>query len=150
NATLHNEDEIQRKDIRIGDTVIVQRAGDVIPQILGFIPEKRPPDAKPYHFPETCPVCGSHAVRDVNEKTGKIDAVRRCTGGLICAASGSTATCLRRSLNTSTLCGSAKNSTIAPPTISPIPPREVSSRHSSLSSPLAAASTESRTFSAVP
>jgi DNA ligase (NAD+) len=86
NATLHNEDEIQRKDIRIGDTVIVQRAGDVIPQILGFIPEKRPRGAKPYHFPETCPVCGSHAVRDVNEKTGKVDAVRRCTGGLICAA----------------------------------------------------------------
>ncbi len=86
NATLHNEDEIQRKDIRIGDTVIVQRAGDVIPQILGFLPEKRPRGAGPYHFPETCPVCGSHAVRDVNEKTGKVDAVRRCTGGLICAA----------------------------------------------------------------
>jgi DNA ligase (NAD+) len=64
----------------------VQRAGDVIPQILGFLPEKRPRGAKPYHFPETCPVCGSHAVRDVNEKTGKVDAVRRCTGGLICAA----------------------------------------------------------------
>jgi DNA ligase (NAD+) len=86
NATLHNEDEIVRKDIRIGDTVIVQRAGDVIPQILGFIPEKRPASAKPYRFPETCPVCGSHAVRDVNDKTGKIDAVRRCTGGLVCAA----------------------------------------------------------------
>jgi DNA ligase (NAD+) len=86
NATLHNEDEIARKDIRIGDTVIVQRAGDVIPQILGFIPEKRPGGAKPYKFPETCPVCGSHAVRDVNEKTGKFDAVRRCTGGLVCAA----------------------------------------------------------------
>jgi DNA ligase (NAD+) len=86
NATLHNEDEIARKDIRIGDTVIVQRAGDVIPQILGFIPEKRPKDVNPYQFPETCPVCGSHAVRDVNEKTGKVDAVRRCTGGLICAA----------------------------------------------------------------
>jgi DNA ligase (NAD+) len=86
NATLHNEDEIGRKDIRIGDMVIVQRAGDVIPQILGFVPEKRPKDAKPYKFPETCPVCGSHAVREVNEKTGKVDAVRRCTGGLICAA----------------------------------------------------------------
>ena len=85
NATLHNEDEIARKDIRIGDTVIVQRAGDVIPQILGFIPEKRPRGAKPYEFPEICPVCGSHAVREVNEKTGKVDAVRRCTGGLICA-----------------------------------------------------------------
>jgi DNA ligase (NAD+) len=86
NATLHNEDEIGRKDIRIGDMVIVQRAGDVIPQILGFVPEKRPKDAKPYNFPEVCPVCGSHAVREVNEKTGKVDAVRRCTGGLICAA----------------------------------------------------------------
>ena len=86
NATLHNEDEIARKDIRIGDMVIVQRAGDVIPQILGFVPEKRPKDAKPYNFPEICPVCGSHAVREVNEKTGKVDAVRRCTGGLICAA----------------------------------------------------------------
>ncbi len=86
NATLHNEDEINRKDIRIGDTVIVQRAGDVIPQILGFVAEKRPKSAKPYKFPQTCPVCGSHAVREVNEKTGKVDAVRRCTGGLICAA----------------------------------------------------------------
>ena len=86
NATLHNEDEIERKDIRIGDTVIVQRAGDVIPQILGFVPEKRPKGAKPYKFPEVCPVCGSHAVREVNEKTGKVDAVRRCTGGLICGA----------------------------------------------------------------
>lgn len=86
NATLHNEDEIGRKDIRIGDMVIVQRAGDVIPQILGFVPEKRPKDARPYRFPEKCPVCGSHAVREVNEKTGKVDAVRRCTGGLICAA----------------------------------------------------------------
>jgi DNA ligase (NAD+) len=86
NATLHNEDEIARKDIRIGDTVIVQRAGDVIPQILGFVEEKRPRGAKPYKFPEKCPVCGSHAVREVNEKTGKVDAVRRCTGGLVCAA----------------------------------------------------------------
>ncbi len=86
NATLHNEDEIARKDIRIGDTVIVQRAGDVIPQILGAVLEKRPPDAKPFEFPPLCPVCGSHAVRDINEKTGKVDAVRRCTGGLICPA----------------------------------------------------------------
>jgi DNA ligase (NAD+) len=86
NATLHNEDEIARKDIRIGDWVIVQRAGDVIPQILGFAPEKRPPGAKPYVFPESCPACGSKAVREVNPKTGKVDAVRRCTGGLICPA----------------------------------------------------------------
>ncbi|MBL8893455.1 MAG: NAD-dependent DNA ligase LigA [Rhizobiales bacterium] len=85
NATLHNEDEIARKDIRIGDTVILQRAGDVIPQILAFVPEKRPRDAKPYKFPTLCPVCGSHAVREEREG-GKTDAVRRCTGGLICAA----------------------------------------------------------------
>ena len=86
NATLHNEDEIQRKDVRIGDTVILQRAGDVIPQILAIVPEQRPPKAKPYRFPETCPACGSHAVREVNPNTGKLDAVRRCTGGLICPA----------------------------------------------------------------
>jgi DNA ligase (NAD+) len=86
NATLHNEDEIARKDIRIGDTVIVQRAGDVIPQILGAVLEKRPADAAPFAFPQACPVCGSHAVREINPKSGKLDAVRRCTGGLICAA----------------------------------------------------------------
>ena len=86
NATLHNEDEIARKDIRSGDTVIVQRAGDVIPQILGVVLEKRPAKSVPFVFPATCPVCGSHAVREVNPKTGKLDAVRRCTGGLICAA----------------------------------------------------------------
>lgn len=86
NATLHNEDEIARKDIRVGDTVIVQRAGDVIPQVLQFVPEKRAADAKPYEFPTKCPVCDSHAVREVNPTSGKLDAVRRCTGGLICAA----------------------------------------------------------------
>ncbi len=86
NATLHNEDEIVRKDIRIGDTVTIQRAGDVIPQVLGHLPDKRPVDAVEYKFPTTCPACGSHAVREVNEKTGKVDAVRRCTGGLICPA----------------------------------------------------------------
>jgi DNA ligase (NAD+) len=86
NATLHNEDEIKRRDVRIGDTVIVQRAGDVIPQILGFVPAKRPKGAKEYRFPDRCPVCDSHAVREVDEKTGKVDVVRRCTGGLICAA----------------------------------------------------------------
>ncbi|MBV9137570.1 MAG: NAD-dependent DNA ligase LigA, partial [Hyphomicrobiales bacterium] len=86
NATLHNEDEIQRKDIRIGDTVTVQRAGDVIPQVLGFIEEKRPNTAVPYDFPKLCPACGSHAVREINPRTGKQDAVRRCTGGLICPA----------------------------------------------------------------
>jgi DNA ligase (NAD+) len=86
NATLHNEDEIARKDIRVSDTVILQRAGDVIPQILGVVLEKRPAGSTPYVFPSICPVCGSHAVREINEKTGKADAVRRCTGGLICAA----------------------------------------------------------------
>jgi DNA ligase (NAD+) len=86
NATLHNEDEIARLDARIGDTVVIQRAGDVIPQILRVIPEKRPRGAKPYKFPEKCPVCGSHAVREVDEKTGKMDVDRRCTGGLICDA----------------------------------------------------------------
>ena len=86
NATLHNEDEIARKDIRIGDTVIIQRAGDVIPQVLGHIQDKRPADATDYSFPDVCPACGSHAVREVNEKTGRMDVVRRCTGGLICPA----------------------------------------------------------------
>jgi DNA ligase (NAD+) len=80
NATLHNEDEIARKDIHIGDTVVIQRAGDVIPQIVSVVKEKRPKGARAYKFPEICPVCGSHAVRPPGE------AVRRCTGGLICAA----------------------------------------------------------------
>ncbi len=98
NATLHNEDYIKGignsgerireddHDIRIGDSVIVQRAGDVIPQVLDVVMEKRPADATAYRFPKTCPVCGSHAVREVNEKTGKVDAVTRCTGGFICRA----------------------------------------------------------------
>src|SRR5579884_1492402 len=86
NATLHNEDEIARKDIRVGDTVWVQRAGDVIPQILGPILEKRPKNAKPYVFPDKCPVCGSAAVRETDAKTGAREAVRRCTGGLFCPA----------------------------------------------------------------
>jgi DNA ligase (NAD+) len=86
NATLHNEDEIERLDARIGDTVVIQRAGDVIPQVLRVIAEKRPKNSKPYKFPQLCPVCGSHAVREVDEKTGKVDVDRRCTGGLICDA----------------------------------------------------------------
>ena len=86
NATLHNEDEIARKDIRIGDTVVVQRAGDVIPQIVEVIADKRPKDAKPYVFPHVCPRCGSAALREIDEKTGAADVVRRCTGSLICPA----------------------------------------------------------------
>jgi DNA ligase (NAD+) len=86
NATLHNEDEIARKDVRVGDTVIVQRAGDVIPQILGVVQEKRPKGAKRFVFPTVCPACGSHASREINPNTGKEDVVRRCTGGLICPA----------------------------------------------------------------
>lgn len=86
NATLHNEDEIARKDIRIGDTVVVQRAGDVIPQIVEVVEEKRPAHTKPYQFPHVCPVCGSAALREIDEKTGEADVVRRCTGSLICPA----------------------------------------------------------------
>ncbi len=86
NATLHNEDEIARLDARIGDHVVIQRAGDVIPQIVRVLTDKRPRNAKPYKFPQTCPVCGSHAVREVDEKTGKQDVDRRCTGGLVCDA----------------------------------------------------------------
>ena len=86
NATLHNEDEIARKDVRVGDTVLVQRAGDVIPQVLAVVLDKRPADSKPYVFPETCPICGSAALREIDEKTGEKDVVRRCTGTLICPA----------------------------------------------------------------
>lgn len=91
NATLHNEDYIRGiggdglpirdgVDIRVGDTVVVQRAGDVIPQIVSVMLDRRPDDSVPYEFPTLCPVCGSHAVREEGE------AVRRCTGGLICSA----------------------------------------------------------------
>ncbi len=80
NATLHNEDEIARKDVRPGDTVIVRRAGDVIPQVVGVVMAKRPKGAMAYVFPDVCPECQSHAVREDGE------AARRCTGGLICPA----------------------------------------------------------------
>jgi DNA ligase (NAD+) len=97
NVTLHNEDYIkgldsngqpirEGRDIRVGDTVVIQRAGDVIPQIVDVVIDKRPRDAAPYDFPHVCPVCGSPATREVNEKTGKEDSRRRCTGELICAA----------------------------------------------------------------
>lgn len=97
NATLHNEDYIAGRDskgepirdgsdIRVGDTVTVKRAGDVIPRVEAVDLSKRPVDAVPYVFPTRCPVCGSDAVREHNPRSGKEDAVRRCTGGLICAA----------------------------------------------------------------
>ncbi|TPI84126.1 NAD-dependent DNA ligase LigA [Mesorhizobium sp. B2-8-9] len=97
NVTLHNEDYIKGFDsngqpirdgidVRIGDTVVIQRAGDVIPQIVNVVIDKRPAGAVPYEFPHTCPVCGSPATREINEKTGKEDSRRRCTGEMICAA----------------------------------------------------------------
>ncbi len=97
NATLHNEDYIkgigndgqpirEGVDIRVGDTVVVQRAGDVIPQIVSVVMDKRPRDAQPYKFPTVCPACGSHAVREEDPKTGRPDSVRRCTNTLACPA----------------------------------------------------------------
>ncbi len=81
NATLHNEDEVRRKDVRVGDTVIVRRAGDVIPEVLSVVLERRPqPEPPMYVLPKTCPVCGSHVVREEGE------AIARCSGGLTCAA----------------------------------------------------------------
>lgn len=80
NATLHNEDHIAELGLMIGDSVVVRRAGDVIPEIVRVLPERRPPDARPFVMPRTCPVCGSAVVRDEQEKDS------RCTGGLVCPA----------------------------------------------------------------
>ncbi len=80
NATLHNEDEVRRKDVWIGDTVVVRRAGDVIPEVVAVVAEKRPADARPFVMPAACPECGSAAVRLPDE------AVTRCSGGLFCPA----------------------------------------------------------------
>jgi len=79
-ATLHNQDEIDRKDVRIGDTVVVRRAGDVVPELVRVLPDRRPAAATPFKLPDSCPVCGSHAVREEDE----VDL--RCTGGLACDA----------------------------------------------------------------
>jgi len=84
NATLHNQDEIDRKDVRVGDTVSVRRAGDVIPEVVGVVKDRRPPGSVPYNLLEAignrCPVCGSHVIRQEDES------VARCTGGLFCSA----------------------------------------------------------------
>lgn len=80
NATLHNEDEMRRKDVRIGDTVSIRRAGDVIPEVVSVLLDQRPHDARQFNMPSECPVCGSHIERQVDE------AIARCTGGLFCAA----------------------------------------------------------------
>ncbi|KWR91815.1 NAD-dependent DNA ligase LigA [Cupriavidus sp. IDO] len=80
NATLHNEDEVRRKDVHIGDTVIVRRAGDVIPEVVAVVADRRPADARAFVMPTECPVCGSHIEKLEDE------AIARCTGGLICAA----------------------------------------------------------------
>jgi DNA ligase (NAD+) len=80
NATLHNQDELERKDVRIGDTVVVRRAGDVIPEVVGVIKDKRPRGTKLWHMPRKCPVCGSEVIREPEE------AAHRCMGGLVCSA----------------------------------------------------------------
>ncbi len=79
NATLHNEDEINRKDIRVGDTAVIERAGDVIPHILSIDIKKRLKNSKKFSFPENCPSCGSKTIKEFNKITKKVDAVRRCS-----------------------------------------------------------------------
>jgi len=85
NATLHNEDEIKRLDVRVGDSVEIQRAGDVIPQVLRVLDADKPKRPPAFTLPKTCPICGADAVRDVDDK-GNVDVVRRCTNGLQCPA----------------------------------------------------------------
>ncbi|MBL71541.1 MAG: DNA ligase (NAD(+)) LigA, partial [Rhodobiaceae bacterium] len=85
NATLHNADEIARKDIRIGDRVIIQRAGDVIPQVVRALEEERKPDSKPFEFPSICPACGTEATREIRDD-GEADVVTRCSAGFSCPA----------------------------------------------------------------
>ncbi|HET6602776.1 MAG TPA: NAD-dependent DNA ligase LigA [Xanthomonadaceae bacterium] len=80
NATLHNADQVERLDVRVGDTVVVRRAGDVIPEVVGVVMERRPPRAVPWRMPAQCPVCGAEVVREPGE------VVARCSGGLFCAA----------------------------------------------------------------
>ena len=79
NATLHNEEEIIRKDIRIGDTVLIERAGDVIPHVISVDLKQRNKNSKKFDFPQSCPSCGSKTVKDFNSVTKKEDAVRRCS-----------------------------------------------------------------------
>jgi len=86
NATLHNEDQIILLDVRVGDTVRVQRAGDVIPQVIEVVRDEAHAARPAYVFPDHCPVCGSAALREIDEKTGEADVVRRCTGKLVCPA----------------------------------------------------------------
>ena len=86
NATLHNEDQIILLDVRVGDTVRVQRAGDVIPQVIEVVRDEAHAARPAYVFPDHCPVCGSAALREIDEKTGQADVVRRCTGKLVCPA----------------------------------------------------------------
>jgi DNA ligase (NAD+) len=86
NVSLHNEDEVKRKDVREGDTVVIQRAGDVIPQLVRVIEERRPDGTKPFEMPESCPVCHSHAIRETNPRTGEQQAARRCVNTLSCPA----------------------------------------------------------------